>query len=84
MRLKSTKAELKQRVKVSLDKFVSMLRHDCRYNIRFIFKITMPGIFRIPKNQNIPNTPWKYLNFSFSIDGLSNLNCLQGSVGKSR
>ena len=84
MRLKSTKAELKQRVKVSLGKFVSMLRYDCRYNIRFIFKITMPGIFRIPKNQNIPNTPWKYLNFSFSIDGLSNLNCSQGTVGKSR
>ena len=56
MRLKIRKAELKQQVRVSLGKYVGMFRHDCRYNKRFIFKFTKSGIFRIPKNQNVPNT----------------------------
>ena len=57
MKLKSRTAKLKQQVKVSLEKYVGMFHHDCRYNIRFIFTNTKPGIFRIPKNQSIPNTP---------------------------
>ena len=31
---------------------------------------------------NIQKTPSRCLNFTFSIDGLSDLNYLQGSVGK--
>ena len=57
MRLKSRKAELKQRVKVSLEKYVGMFRHDCRCNRRFIFTNTKPDIFGIPKNQRILHTP---------------------------
>ena len=30
----------------------------------------------------VPNTPSMCLNFNFSVQGLSNLNCLQGMVGK--
>ena len=47
-----------------------------------LFSQTQPPIFRIPnpKNQNIPNTPSKCLDFSFSVQGLSNLNCLQGKL----
>ena len=82
MKLKSRTPKLKQQVKVSLEKYVGMFRHDCRYNIRFIFTNTKPDIFRIPKNQSIPNTPSRCLNFSFSIEDLSNLNCWQGRVGK--
>ena len=44
---------------------------------------TKPHIFRISKNQNISSTPSRCLNFSFSIQGLFNLNWLQRSVGKS-
>ena len=74
MKLKSRKAELKHRFKVRLEKYVGMFRHGWRYNIRFIFTITKPGIFRIPKNQGIPITPSRGLNFSFSIYNISNLN----------
>ena len=74
MRLKSRKAELKMPVKVSLGKYVGMFRHDCRY----IFTNTKPGIFRIPKNQSIPNTH-QGVWFGFSINGLSNLNSLSNS-----
>ena len=81
MKLKNRKAELIQRVKVSLAKYVDMFRRDCSYNIRFIFTNTKANVFRIQKNQSIPNTP---LSFSFSIEGLSNLNCLQGKVRKCR
>ena len=81
--LKSKKAELKQ-VKVSLEKYVGMFRHECSYNIGFVFTNTNLCIFRIPKNQSIPNTPLRCFNFSFCIEGLSNLSCLQGRVGKSR
>ena len=48
MRLKSRKVELKQRVKVSLEKYVGMFRHDCRYNIKFIFADTKPDISKVP------------------------------------
>ena len=34
-----------------------------------------PGIFRIAKNQIIPNTPSRCLNFSFSVEGVSELSC---------
>ena len=47
MRLKSRKVELKQRVKVSLEKYVGMFRHDCRYNIKFIFTDTKPDISKV-------------------------------------
>ena len=59
-----------------------MFHHDCIYNVRLIFKNLKPCIFRIPKNHSIPNTPLRCLNFSFSIEGLFNLNCLQGKVEK--
>ena len=36
VRLESKQAELKQRVKVSLAKYVTMFHHDYNYNIRFI------------------------------------------------
>ena len=61
MRLKSRNAELKQRAKISLGKYVSMFRHDCSYNIWFIFANTKPRTYRIPKNQNIPNALSKCL-----------------------
>ena len=38
---------MKQPVKVSLAKYVSMFCHDFGYNIRFIFRNTRPHIFRI-------------------------------------
>ena len=84
LRLKCRKEELKQQVKVSLKNYVVIFRHDCRCNIRFIFTNTKPGNFRISKNQSISNTPSTLLHFSFSMEGLSNLNCLQGRVRKNR
>ena len=59
-----------------------MFCHDCSYNIRFIFTNTKPHIFEFSKNQNIPNTPLRCLEFSFSIKGLSNLNCSKGGLEK--
>ena len=50
VKLKSRIAELKQQVKVTLQKYVGMFCHDCRSNIRIVFKITKLSIFRIPKN----------------------------------
>ena len=73
-----------QRVKVSLAKYLDVFRHDCSSNLRFIFTDTKPHIFRSPKNENILNTPSRCVSFSFSIDGLSNINCLQGKVRKSQ
>ena len=61
-----------------------MFCHDCRYTITFIFTKTKPGIFRIPKNQKIPNTLLRCLNFSLFIQGLSDLNVLQEKIEKSR
>ena len=85
MKLKNRKAELvRQRVKVSLAKHVDVFRHDCSYNITFIFIDTKPHIFRIQNIQNILNTPSRCVSFSFSIKDLSNLNCLQEKVRKSR
>ena len=85
VKLKNRKAELvHQRVKVTLAKYVDVFRHDCSYNLRLIFTDTKPHIFKIPKNQNILNTPSRCLNFNSSIESLSNLNCLQGKVRKSR
>ena len=59
-----------------------MFCHDFSYNIRFIFTNTKSPIFRILTNHSIPNTPVRCSNFIFSIEGLSNLNCLLGRVGK--
>ena len=73
MRLKSKKAELEQIVKV---KYVVM-----RLSLQGSFSQAKPHIFRIPKNKKNPNTPSRCLNFFF-VQGLSNLNCFQGSVGK--
>ena len=58
MKLKNRRAEFIQLVKVSLAKYVDMFCHDCSYNIRFIFTNTKLNVFRIQKNQNIPNTPF--------------------------
>ena len=66
-RLKSTKAKLKQRIGVSLAKYVGVFCYDCSCNTRFNFTNTKPHIFRIPKNQNIPNIPSRCLSFSFFI-----------------
>ena len=66
MRLKSRKAELKQWNKVSLAKYIAIFRHGCSYDIRFIFKNAKPIIFRIPKNQNITNTPLTSMSKVFS------------------
>ena len=41
-RLKSRKAELKQRVKVNLAKYVGIFCHDCSDNKRFIFTNAKP------------------------------------------
>ena len=72
MRLKSRRAELKQRVKVRLAKYVGMItfRHDCSFNKRFITTNTKPRIFRIPKNQNVANPPSRRFSFCFSIEAL--------------
>ena len=75
MKIKSRKAELKQRDKVSLAKYDGMLCNDRSYVIRFIFTNKKPSISRIPKNQSIQNTPSRRSNFSFSFEGVSNLNC---------
>ena len=61
-----------------------MFHHDFRYFISYILTNTKPLIFRIPSNQSIANTAWRCFNFSFFVQGHSNLNCLQGRVGKSR
>ena len=53
-------------------------------DIRFIFTNIKPHILRIPKNQSIQNTPSWCSNFNFSLESVSNLNCFQGRVGKSR
>ena len=66
-RLKSRKAKLKQRIEVGLAKYVGVFCYDCSCNTRFNFTNTKPHIFRIPKNQNIPNIPSRCLNFSFFI-----------------
>ena len=64
MRLKSRKAELKQLVKVSSAKYVGMFRHDYSHKYKIYFHKHKLLIFRIPKNQRIPNTPSRCLNFS--------------------
>ena len=56
-------------------KYVGMFRHDCSYNMRFILTNTKLHIFKIPNNQSIPDTPLRCLNFSFSLEGLSNFVC---------
>ena len=66
-RLKNRKAELKQKIEVSLAKYIGVFCYDCSCNTRFNFTNTKPYIFRIPKNQNIPNIPSRCLNFSFFI-----------------
>ena len=50
VRLKSRKAELKQRVKVNLANYVGMFFDDCIYNIRSVLTNTKARIFRFPKN----------------------------------
>ena len=85
VKVKNRKAELvHQQIKVSLEKHVDVFRHDRSYNIRLIFTDTKSHIFRIPKNQNFLNTPSRCLSFSFSIEDLSNLNCLPEKVRKAR
>ena len=78
----SRKAELKQRVKVNLAIHVGMFRKVTTiYNL---FSHTGNYIFfRIPENQSILNTPLWCLNLSFSIEGLHNINCLQGKERRS-
>ena len=75
MRLIKNKAELKHQVQVSLLNMLTcfVITVATRY-IRFFLTNTKPHIFRIPKNQGIPNIQFRCLNFSFSIKGLSNLN----------
>ena len=48
MSLKSRKAELKKKGKVSLGQYLGMFRHDVgRYDIRFIYTNTKPELPRI-------------------------------------
>ena len=75
VRLKSRKAKLIQQVKVSLAKYGGMFLHNGSYNTKFIFTNTKPHIFKIPKNQFIPNTQLRCSSFSFSVQGFSNLYC---------
>ena len=84
VRLKNRKTELKQWVEVSLAKYVGMFCHNCNYNMRFIPHTKNHIFFRILKSESILNTLWWCWNFSFSIEGISNLNCLQGREGKSQ
>ena len=51
-------------------------------DISYILTNTKPLIFRIPRNKSIPNIAWRCFNFSLFIEGHSNLDCLQGRVGK--
>ena len=78
MRLEGRKAELKQRIKVGLAKYVDMFPLDCSNSIRFFFT----SFCRTPKNQNIAKTPSKCLNFNYLLEGLSHLNFFRGKVGK--
>ena len=80
VRFKSRKAELKQH-NVSLAICVDRFCQDCSYNIRLIFTNTISHIFRIPRDQSIPNTPSSCLKFSFFVEGLFNLNCLHWRLG---
>ena len=57
-----------------------MLPNDCSYNNYFFFAKAKPHISIISKN-HILKTPFKGLNFSFSVESLSNLNCYQGDRG---
>ena len=82
MRLESRKAELKQRIKVSLAKNVDMYPLDCSNSIRFFFRKHKISFCRTPKNQNIEKTPSKCLNFNYLLKGLSRLNFFRGKVGK--
>ena len=75
------KKKLKQRLKKVYQIHFGIIRHDGSYNIRFILTNTKSRI-RIPKNQCLPNTPSRCFNFSFTVEGHSNLNCLQGRVEK--
>ena len=61
MRLKSRKAELKEQVKVSLGKIACFVIIVA--TIQNLFSNTKPRIFRIPKNQNIPNIPFRVFKF---------------------
>ena len=81
MRLKSKKAELKQRIKVSLAKYVGMFRRDFSNSIRFFFHKHKTSFCRTPKNQNTAKTPSRYSNFNL-LEGLSHLNYFRGKVGK--
>ena len=40
--------------------------------------------FRIPKNKNIPNTPSRCLNFSFSVECLFNFDFLRDTIRESQ
>ena len=75
MRLKSRKAGLEQ------SECFAMIGGT----IWDVFSQTQQTIFRIPipTNQNVLNSPLRCLDFSFSVQGLSNLDCLQEKLGKS-
>ena len=66
--LKSRKAELKQRIKISLAKMLACFSMIIVKIIRFNFTKAKPPIFRIPTKQSIPITPsnpLRCLNFRF-------------------
>ena len=54
MKLKNRKAALIQQVKISSAKYVDMFRHDCSYNIRFIFTNTKPLFLEFQRIKTFP------------------------------
>ena len=54
MKLKNRKAALIQQVKISSAKYVDMFRHDCSYNIRFIFTNTKPLFLDFQRIKTFP------------------------------
>ena len=75
--IKKNKGKIKKRVKVSFLKTLACFTMILDKSIRYILKKTPPLVFRIPENLSNLNTTSRCFNFSFSIEGHSNLNCLQ-------
>ena len=69
MSLKSRKAELKQRGKLSLAKYAGMIVAT----IRYIFTNTKPRIFRIPKKKGTRNTPSRRSNHNYKFRNYKNI-----------
>ena len=82
--LKSRKAELKQLKQISQNMLACLVvRLQLQLKI-YLHKHKLLFFQNSKESKQLRNTPLWCLNFSFSIHSTSNLNCLQGRLGKSR